>query len=88
MTRITKSKISFKKPEGKRPLRRLKHKFKNKLEIEPKLIACESAEWIKLTQETVQWHVLEDNEGRSNVMEGRKLFITQVTVSFSVSWSL
>jgi len=41
MTRITKSKISPKKPVEKRPLRRLRHKFKNNFEIAPKLIACE-----------------------------------------------
>jgi len=53
MTRISKSKISLKKPDGKRPFRRLMHKFKNKFEIDPKLITGESAEWIKLTQEMV-----------------------------------
>jgi hypothetical protein len=53
MTRITKSKIYLKKPEGKRPLRRLRHKFKNNFEIDPKLIPSESAEWIKLAQEVV-----------------------------------
>lgn len=44
MTRITKSKISLKKPKGERPLGRLRHKFKNKFEIDPKLIARESVE--------------------------------------------
>jgi hypothetical protein len=50
MNRLSKSKISLKKPDGKRPLRRLTHKFKNNFEIDPKLIAGESAEWIKLSQ--------------------------------------
>jgi len=88
LTRITKSKISLKKPEGKRPLRKLRHKFKNNFEIDPKLLVRESAEWIKLTQEKLEWRVLENTDRRSNVMEGRKLLITQVTVSYSVPWSL
>jgi hypothetical protein len=53
MSRLSKNKISLKKPDGKRPLRRLKHKFKNNFEIDPKLIAGQSAKWIKLTQEMV-----------------------------------
>jgi hypothetical protein len=46
------------KPEGKRPLGRPMHRWKNNIKIGLQEIGCEDVCWISLTQDRHNWWVL------------------------------
>jgi len=43
------------KPEGKRPLGRPKHRWKDNIKMDLKEVGCGGMDWIKLTQERDRW---------------------------------
>jgi hypothetical protein len=45
------------KPEGKRPLGMLRHRWKDNIKIHPKVVWCENLNWIHLTQDGIHWQV-------------------------------
>jgi hypothetical protein len=48
-------KISVRKPEGKRPLKRPRHKCKDNIRLNCREIEWECMDWIHLTQDRDQW---------------------------------
>jgi hypothetical protein len=48
-------KILFIKPEGKRPLEILRHKWENNIKMDVKEIGCEGVDWIHLAQDRDQY---------------------------------
>jgi hypothetical protein len=43
------------KPEGKRPLGRLSHRWEDNIKIDFGEIGCESVDWMQLAQNGDQW---------------------------------
>jgi hypothetical protein len=50
--------ILIRKPEGKKPLRKLKHRQEDNIKMDLKEIGFESMDWIQLTQDVVQCELL------------------------------
>jgi hypothetical protein len=50
--------ILVRKPEGKRPFRRPRRRWEDKIVIDLREIGWEGVEWIHLAQETDQWRAL------------------------------
>jgi hypothetical protein len=51
-------KILVGKSEGKRPLRRQRHRWENNIKINLKETACGDGEWIHVPWERVDWQAL------------------------------
>jgi hypothetical protein len=51
-------KILTRKPEGKRPLGRLRCRWKDTFKMKLKETGCECGDWIRLAQDRVQWLVI------------------------------
>jgi hypothetical protein len=47
------------KPEGKRPLGRLKRRWKDNIKMDLRKTGIDGANWIQLTQDRVQWRAYE-----------------------------
>jgi hypothetical protein len=47
--------LLVRKPEGRRPLRKARHRWEDNAELDPKVTGCESGDWINLTQDRDQW---------------------------------
>jgi hypothetical protein len=43
------------KPEGKRPLRRTKHRWEDNIKIDLQKVGCGSMDWIELAQDRDRW---------------------------------
>jgi hypothetical protein len=43
------------RPEGKRPLGRLRRRWKDNIKMEVREIGIDGANWIRLAQDRVQW---------------------------------
>jgi hypothetical protein len=43
------------KPEGKRPLGRLRRRWEDNIKLDLREIGIDGANWIRLTQDRVQW---------------------------------
>jgi hypothetical protein len=46
------------KPEGKRPLGRLRHRWEDNMKIGLQAVRCEDMGWIKLAQDRDRWRQL------------------------------
>jgi hypothetical protein len=46
------------KPEGKRPLERPRHRWKNKVEVDFQEMRCGGMDWIDLAQDRDRWRAL------------------------------
>jgi len=46
------------RPEGKRPLRRLKRRLEDNIKMDVQEVGCESMDWIKLAQDKDRWRAL------------------------------
>jgi hypothetical protein len=46
------------KPEGKRPLRRPRHRWENGIRMDLREIGCGSVDWIQLAQDRDRWQAL------------------------------
>jgi hypothetical protein len=46
------------KLEGKKPLSRLKHRWKHNIKMNLKEIVCEDVDWTHVAQDRVQWQTL------------------------------
>jgi hypothetical protein len=51
-------KVLMGKPEGKRPLGRLRHRWEDGMRMDLREIGWESAEWIRLAQDSDRWWAL------------------------------
>jgi hypothetical protein len=51
-------KILVGKPEGKRPVGRLKHKWKDNIRTDLREVGWEDVDWLHLTQDRDQWRTL------------------------------
>ena len=43
------------KPEGKKPLGRLRRRWKDNIKIDLREVGCDSGEWIDLAEDRDQW---------------------------------
>ena len=43
------------KPEGKKPLGRLRRRWKDNIKIDLREVGCDSGEWISLAEDRDQW---------------------------------
>ena len=43
------------KPEGKRSLRRLRHRWENNIKTDSREVGCDPGEWIERAQDMDQW---------------------------------
>jgi hypothetical protein len=50
--------VLMKKPEGKRPLGRLRRRWEDNIKIYIQEVGCEGTDWIELAQERDRWRVL------------------------------
>jgi hypothetical protein len=50
--------ILVRKPEGKRPLRRPRHRWVDNIKIDPRKIGLGGMDWIDLAQDRDQWKAL------------------------------
>ena len=48
------------KPEGKRPLVRTTHRWKNNIEMNIQEVGCGGMDWIELAQDRNRWRALVD----------------------------
>ena len=48
------------KPEGKRPLGRLRHRWEDNIKMDFKEVRCGSIDWIVLAQDRSRWRALVD----------------------------
>ena len=46
------------KPEGKRPLGRLKHRWEDDIKIDLQEVGCGGVSWIDLPQDSITWRAL------------------------------
>jgi len=46
------------KPEGKRPLGRPRHRWKNNIKMDLLVVGCGGMDWIKLAQDSDRWQAL------------------------------
>ena len=46
------------KPEGKRPLGRPRHRWKDNIKIELQKVGCGGMDWIELAQDRDRWRAL------------------------------
>jgi hypothetical protein len=46
------------KPEGKRPLRRTRRRWKNNIRMDLQEVGCGGMDWIRLAQDTNRWQAL------------------------------
>jgi len=46
------------KPEGKRPLRRRRHRWEDNIKIDLQEVGCGGMDWIKLAQDRDRWQAL------------------------------
>jgi hypothetical protein len=50
------------RPEGKRPLRRLRHRWEDNIKMDLREICINGANWIQLAQDRVQWQTFVNTE--------------------------
>jgi hypothetical protein len=50
--------VSVGKPEGKRPLRRPRHRWEENINMDLQEVGCGGMNWIELAQETDRWRAL------------------------------
>jgi hypothetical protein len=55
---INATKFYVGRPEGKRPLGKYRHRWKDKNQMDLKEIGCQSVDWIHLAQDAVSWQGL------------------------------
>jgi hypothetical protein len=46
------------KPEGKRPMRRSRHRWEDNIKMDLKEVGCEAMDWIRLAQDRDRWRAL------------------------------
>jgi ribosome biogenesis protein Nip4 len=46
------------KPEGKRPLRRPRHRWEDNIKMDLQEVGCEVMDWIELVQDRDRWSAL------------------------------
>ena len=46
------------KPEGKRPLRRPRHRWEDNMKMDLQEVGCRGIEWIELAQDRDRWRAL------------------------------
>ena len=46
------------KPEGKRPLRRPRHRWEDNIKVDLQEMGCEGMDWIELAQDRDRWRAL------------------------------
>jgi hypothetical protein len=46
------------KPEGKRPLRRSRHRWENNIKVDLQEVGCRGIDWIELAQDRDRWWTL------------------------------
>ena len=46
------------KPEGKRPLGRLRHRWENNIKMDLQEVGCGGMDWIELAQDRDRWRAL------------------------------
>ena len=46
------------KPEGKRPLGRLRHRWKDNIKMDLQVVGCGGVDWIELAQDSDRWWTL------------------------------
>jgi hypothetical protein len=49
---------SVRKPEGKRPLERARHRWEDNIKMNLKEIGCENMDWIHLGEDRVRWQAV------------------------------
>jgi hypothetical protein len=50
--------VLVRKPEGKRPLGRPRHRWKDNIKLDLQDVGCEGMDWIDVTQDRERWRVL------------------------------
>ena len=48
-------KVLVGKPEGKRPLGRARHRWKDNINIDLREVGCDAGDWVNLAHDRVQW---------------------------------
>ena len=51
-------KIFMRKPEGKRPLGRPRHRWEDNIKMDLQEVRCEGVDWIELAQDRDRWWAL------------------------------
>ena len=51
-------KVLVGKPEGKRPLGRLRHRWENNVKMDLQEVGCGGEDWIELVQDRDRWRAL------------------------------
>jgi hypothetical protein len=46
------------KPEGKRPLERLRHRWEDNIKIDLQVVGCEGKDWMELAEDKNMWQAL------------------------------
>jgi hypothetical protein len=72
------------KPEGKRPLGRLRRRWVDNIKIDLREIGCDGMEWIELAQDRDQWRALVNTVMNLRVPLHAGKFLSSCTIgSFS-----
>jgi len=50
-------KVLVGKPEGKRPLGRLRHRWENNMKMDLQEVGCGGLDWIELAQDRDRWRI-------------------------------
>jgi hypothetical protein len=50
--------VLVRKPEGKRPLGRPRHRWKDNINLDLQDVGCEGMDWIDVTQDRERWRAL------------------------------
>jgi hypothetical protein len=50
--------VSVRKPEGKRPMRRPRHRWEDNIKMDLQEVGCGSMDWIELAQDRDRWQEL------------------------------
>jgi hypothetical protein len=64
------------RPEGKRPLGRLRSRWEDNTKMDLKVIGIDGANWIQLAQNRVQWRAFVNTVMNLRVPYERRIFLT------------
>jgi hypothetical protein len=82
--------VLVRKPEGKRPLGRPRHRWKDNIKLDLQDVGCEGMGWIDVTQDRERWRALVNAAMNLRIPQNAENFLTSlepVLKKDSAPWS-